>query len=83
MWAGYAPAWITFHPAPRNLSANIALPVFLMAMEHPRTLLTLYAINFLNSIGMWFFLPLLPIFLGRKGGSAALVASSSRPGCHG
>ena len=34
---------------------------------------TLYAVNFLNSIGMWFFLPLLPIFLGRQGGSAALV----------
>jgi len=38
-----------------------------------RTLLTVYAINFLNAVGMWFFLPLLPIFLGRKGGSAALV----------
>ena len=34
---------------------------------------TLYAINFLNAVGGWFFLPLLPIFLGRKGGSAALV----------
>ena len=34
---------------------------------------TVYAVNFLNSIGMWFFLPLLPIFLGRRGGSAALV----------
>jgi MFS family permease len=42
-------------------------------MEHQRTLWTLYAINFLNSTGMWFFLPLLPIFLGRQGGSAALV----------
>ena len=38
-----------------------------------RTVWTVYAVNFLNSIGMWFFLPLLPIFLGRKGGSAALV----------
>lgn len=38
-----------------------------------RILWTLYAINFLNSVGMWFFLPLLPIFLGRRGGSAALV----------
>src|ERR1051326_4338061 len=37
------------------------------------TVWTVYAVNFLNSIGMWFFLPLLPIFLGRKGGSAALV----------
>ncbi len=44
-----------------------------MTVEHRRRLLTLYAINFLNSIGEWFFLPLLPIFLGRKGGSAALV----------
>lgn len=42
-------------------------------MEHRRTLWTLYAVNFLNSAGQWFFLPLLPIFLGRKGGSAALV----------
>src|SRR5690348_3213262 len=50
-----------------------ALPVFLMTMQSRRTLWTLYAINFLNSVGMWFFLPLLPIFLGRKGGSAALV----------
>ena len=44
-----------------------------MDMDHRRTLWALYAINFLNAIGMWFFLPLLPIFLGRKGGSAALV----------
>ncbi len=29
--------------------------------------------NFLSAIGLWFFLPLLPIFLGRKGASAALV----------
>lgn len=42
-------------------------------MNHRRTLWTLYAINLLNAIGLWFFLPLLPIFLGRKGGSAALV----------
>ena len=42
-------------------------------MNGRRTLWTLYAINFLNAIGLWFFLPLLPIFLGRKGGSAALV----------
>ena len=42
-------------------------------MRQRRTLWTLYAINFLNAVGMWFFLPLLPIFLGRKGGSAALV----------
>src|SRR5689334_13195530 len=50
-----------------------ALPVFLMTMQSRRTLWTLYAVNFLNAIGAWFFLPLLPIFLGRKGGSAALV----------
>src|SRR5207237_8031986 len=42
-------------------------------MDCRRTLLTLYAVNFLNAIGGWFFLPLLPIFLGRRGGSAALV----------
>ena len=42
-------------------------------MDDRRTLLTQYAVNFLNAIGGWFFLPLLPIFLGRKGGSAALV----------
>jgi MFS family permease len=42
-------------------------------MSNRRTLWTLYAINFLNAAGMWFFLPLLPIFLGRRGGSAALV----------
>jgi MFS transporter, DHA1 family, quinolone resistance protein len=40
-----------------------------------RTLWTLYAVNFLNAIGMWFFLPLLPIFLGRRGGSPALVGA--------
>jgi DHA1 family tetracycline resistance protein-like MFS transporter len=44
-------------------------------MNHRRTLWTLYAVNFLESIGMWFFLPLLPIFLGRRGGSAALVGA--------
>src|SRR5437867_12088722 len=43
------------------------------AMSSKRTLWTVYAVNFLNATGMWFFLPLLPIFLGRKGGSAALV----------
>ena len=42
-------------------------------MDNRRTLLTLYVVNFLNSVGGWFFLPLLPIFLGRRGGSAALV----------
>jgi DHA1 family tetracycline resistance protein-like MFS transporter len=42
---------------------------------HRRTLWTLYTVNFLNAIGGWFFLPLLPIFLGRRGGSAALVGA--------
>ena len=44
-------------------------------MSNRRTLWTLYAVNFLDSVGMWFFLPLLPIFLGRRGGSAALVGA--------
>ena len=44
-------------------------------MQHRRTLWTLYAVNFLDSVGMWFFLPLLPIFLGRRGGSAAVVGA--------
>jgi MFS family permease len=42
---------------------------------HRRTLWTLYAGNLLTSIGLWFFLPLLPIFLGRRGGSPALVGA--------
>lgn len=42
-------------------------------MSNRRTLWSLYAINLLNSIGQWFILPLLPIYLGRRGGSAALV----------
>jgi DHA1 family tetracycline resistance protein-like MFS transporter len=57
------------------LPAGIALPVFLKRMTHRRTLWTLYSVNFLNAIGMWFFLPLLPIFLGRRGGSSALVGA--------
>jgi MFS family permease len=40
-----------------------------------RTLWTLYLGNLLTAIGLWFFLPLLPIFIGRKGGSAALVGA--------
>jgi len=40
-----------------------------------RTLWTLYAGNLLTAIGLWFFLPLLPIFIGRRGGSAALVGA--------
>jgi MFS family permease len=44
-----------------------------MRMNHRRTLWTLYSVNFLNAVGFWFFLPLLPIFIGRRGGSPALV----------
>jgi MFS family permease len=40
---------------------------------HRRTLWTLYAGNLLTSIGLWFFFPLLPIFITRRGGSSALV----------
>jgi MFS family permease len=40
-----------------------------------RTLSTLYAGNLLTAIGLWFFLPLLPIFIGRRGGSSALVGA--------
>jgi MFS family permease len=42
---------------------------------HRRTLWTLYAGNLLTAIGLWFFLPLLPIFIGRRGGSPALVGA--------
>lgn len=42
-------------------------------MQHRRTLWTLYAINFLTQLGAWFFVPLLPIYMSRRGGSAALV----------
>ncbi|MDQ6876798.1 MAG: MFS transporter [Candidatus Dormibacteraeota bacterium] len=42
---------------------------------HRRTLWTLYFGNLLASIGLWFFLPLLPIFIGRKGGSSVLVGA--------
>jgi len=44
-------------------------------MRDRRTLWTLYAGNLLTAIGLWFFLPLLPIFIGRRGGSAALVGA--------
>ena len=40
-----------------------------------RTLWTLYLCNLLAAVGLWFFLPVLPIFLGRRGGSAALVGA--------
>jgi MFS family permease len=40
-----------------------------------RTLWTLYVGNLLTAIGLWFFLPLLPIFIGRRGGSSALVGA--------
>ncbi len=42
---------------------------------HRRTLWILYGCNLLASVGFWFFLPLLPIFLSRRGGSAALVGA--------
>ncbi|HET9780710.1 MAG TPA: MFS transporter [Candidatus Dormibacteraeota bacterium] len=42
-------------------------------MQHRRTLWTLYAINFLTQLGAWFFVPLLPIYMSRRGGSATLV----------
>src|SRR4029077_10637549 len=54
--------------------ATAAAKVFRIRMQR-RTLWTLYTVNFLNAIGMWFFLPLLPIFLGRRGGSPALVGA--------
>src|SRR5438067_639963 len=73
MWAENGDAGTTSQRASWSRSADIALPVFLKVMEGRRALRTLYAVNFLNAAGMWFFLPLLPIFIGRKGGSAALV----------
>jgi MFS family permease len=42
---------------------------------HRRTLWTLYAGNLLTQVGLWFFLPLLPIFITRRGGSPALVGA--------
>ncbi|MGH7763679.1 MAG: MFS transporter [Candidatus Dormibacteraceae bacterium] len=44
-------------------------------MNHRRTLWMLYSVNFLDAVGIWFFLPLLPIFVGRRGGSPALVGA--------
>ena len=66
---------MTSHSISFSRSLDKPLPVFLIRMNHRRTLWTVYAVNFLNAIGMWFFLPLLPIFLGRRGGSAALVGA--------
>src|ERR1700716_449053 len=66
---------MTSHSISFSRSVDKPLPVFLIRMNHRRTLWTVYAVNFLNAIGMWFFLPLLPIFLGRRGGSAALVGA--------
>lgn len=40
---------------------------------HRRTLWTLYAGNLLTQVGVWFFIPLLPIFISRRGGSPALI----------
>lgn len=56
------------------LFARARLPVFPIRMNR-RTLWTLYAGNLLTAIGLWFFLPLLPIFIGRRGGSSALVGA--------
>jgi MFS family permease len=52
--------------------ATAGAKVFRIRM-HRRTLWTLYAGNLLTAIGLWFFLPLLPIFITRRGGSSALV----------
>jgi MFS family permease len=46
-----------------------------MNQAQRRILWTLYGCNFITAIGMWFFLPLLPIYIGRRGGSAALVGA--------
>ena len=51
-----------------------ALPVLPVTVER-RVLWTLYACNFITAVGVWFFIPLLPIFIGRRGGSAALVGA--------
>jgi DHA1 family tetracycline resistance protein-like MFS transporter len=57
----------------------MALPVFPKRV-HRRTLWTLYFGNLLTSVGVWFFLPLLPIFLGRHGGSSALIGAVNAAG---
>src|SRR6267143_2226120 len=74
IWAGCGEPGMRSHSRSFSLSVVTALPVFPMRMNR-RTLWTLYAGNLLTSIGLWFFLPLLPIFIGRKGGSAALVGA--------
>jgi MFS family permease len=74
MCGGCGDEVIKSHSTSRSGSAIKALPVFPMSM-HRRTLWMLYAGNVLTSIGLWFFLPLLPIFIGRRGGSAALVGA--------
>src|SRR5882762_6049124 len=74
MWAGCGEPGMRSHSRSFSLSVVTALPVFPMRM-HRRTLWTLYIGNLFTSIGLWFFLPLLPIFIGRKGGSAALVGA--------
>src|SRR2546428_13545768 len=55
----------------RPLMCSASIPE---AMQR-RTLWTLYGCNLLASVGFWFFLPLLPLFLSRRGGSAALVGA--------
>lgn len=74
MWAECDVGAIDSHRTSRNRSGTTPLPVF-RKVDKRRILLTLYAVNFLNSMGGLFFLPLLPIFLGRRGGSAALVGA--------
>src|SRR6266550_5256324 len=74
MWADCGDAGIRSHAKLVRWSSATPLPVFPMRMNR-RTLWTLYTGNLFTSIGLWFFLPLLPIFIGRKGGSAALVGA--------
>src|ERR1700674_763440 len=63
---------MTFHSTSRICPIVTACHSIRM---HRRTLGPLYAGNLLTSIGLWFFLPLLPIFISRRGGSAALVGA--------
>src|SRR6476469_9065528 len=74
MWAVWADAGISSHSRFARWSSGTALPVFPMRVAR-RILWTLYLGNLFTSIGLWFFLPLLPIFIGRRGGSAALVGA--------
>jgi hypothetical protein len=44
-----------------------------MGMDHSETLLTLYAVNFLNAIGGWFFLLLLRLLLVSRAAFTRMV----------